>query len=199
MVIRRRLFGGRLGVSSSVAGKKGSGLLGRLLVGNRDGSFFAGRAVVDFDEILVEPKFDFVVAFLIFGWHFKNLDVDFAAAVKVADDGIGKFRKGARANIAFGVVAVFVHEEKDVGLVEMLVIILVALGEAIGISIVARGENTTKRKTGSGRNFGREIFVFEDRTRPVDDLIAAAFEVATPVECAFVEFGAARDNKFFHN
>ena len=36
------------------------------IVGDGDGGFFAGRAAVNFNPILVKPEFDFVVTILIF-------------------------------------------------------------------------------------------------------------------------------------
>ncbi len=193
------IFGGVGGLGRFAAGDERSGVLGRLFVGNGNGGFLAGRALVDLDPVLVEPEFDFFVAILIFGRHLEDVDVDLAAAIEVADDGVGDLGDHAAADVAFDAVFVFVHEEKGVGLVEILVEALVDFGLALGVIVVARGEPTAEREARGGLGFVGSFGFGRDRAGPVDDFVAAAFEVTTPVEGTLVELRAAGDNEFFHD
>lgn len=169
-------------------------LFGRLLIGDRYGGFFAGRAVVNLDPVLVKPEFDFFVTVLVFGGHFKDVDFDFATTVEIIDDGVGDLGDHAAADVTFDAVFIFVHEEEGVGLVEVFVETLVDLGEALTVIVVTRGEPTAEGKTWGGLGLVDGVWLGGDGAGPVDNFVAAAFEVATPVEGAFVEFGAAGDD-----
>lgn len=181
-----RLFGVFGSLRSFAAGNERSSLFGRLLVGDGDGGLFAGGAVVDLDPVLVEPEFDFFVAVLVFGRHLEDVDLDFAAAIEVVNDGVGDLGDHAAADVAFDAVLIFIHEEESVGLVEVLIEALVDLGEALAVIVVARGEPTSEGEAWGGLGFVDGLGLGGNRARPVDDFVAAAFEVATPVEGAFV-------------
>ncbi len=121
------------------------------------------------------------------------------AAIEIVDDAIGELGDGAGADVTFDAVFIFVHDEVKIGLIEMFVELLIELSHAIGVGGIARANKATEREAWSGRLLGEEVFVFEERTGPVNDFIAAAFKIATPVECTFVKFATAGDNEFFHD
>lgn len=202
-------YNGRCGYG---AGRKGVGFgggrsffgdgfvgFGGSFVGNRDGGLFAGGATVDFNPILVEPEFDLVVARLFLGWHLENLDVDFATTVKVTNNGVSELGDGAGADVAFDTVFVFVHEEEGVGLVEVLIELLVEFGHALGIGCVALANQAAEGKTGSGRGLGERVFVLKDGAGPVDDFVAATFEIASPIKRTFIKFRTARNDQLSHS
>ncbi len=80
----------------------------------------------------------------------------------------------------------------------MFVKLLVEFGHAIRIRGVALVNEATKRETGGRRGLGEEIFVLKKWSGPVDDFVATALEIAAPIEGAFVEFCATRDDEFLH-
>ncbi len=183
---RSRHFGG-----GGTASDERGGFGGRLFIRNRHSGLFAGRTLVDFNPVLVEPELDFVVAGLVFGRHFENIDLGFAAAIEIVDDGVSNLGNHAGADIAFDAVFVLVHKEESVGLIEIFVKTLVDFGLAFGVIIITRGEPAAERKAGSGLSFVGGFWFGRDGARPINDFVAAAFEIATPVKCAFVELGAA--------
>lgn len=120
------------------------------VVRDGNGGFLASGAVVDFDPILVEPEFNFVVAVLGFGGEFQNVDFDFFATVQIASDDVGEFGDGAGANVAFDAIFVFVHEEEGVGLVEVFIEAFVDFGHASDIIRIIRRKPATEGKSGFG-------------------------------------------------
>lgn len=168
------------------------------IIGDWDGGFAAGGAVVNFEPILVEPKLNFVVAVLGFGGEFQDIDFGLFAAIEIANDDVGEFGDGAGTDVALNAVFVFVHEEESVGLVEVFIEAFVEISEALGVVGISGFEPAAKRETGSGLGFVKGFFFKRDRGGPVDDVVATTFEVASPIERALVQFGTAGNNEFFH-
>lgn len=189
--------GGAGGILAASEG--GNGLLGGYGIRNWHSGFFAGRTMINFDPTLFEPEFDFFIATGFFGGHFEEIDFNFAATIKVADECVGEFRKSTGTDVAFNVIFVFVHDKKGVGLVEVFVELAIELGHAVGVSGVVGFKKATEGKTRGGWNFGHRVFVFKKWTWPVDYFVTAPFKVATPVEGSFVKFCAARNNQLFHS
>lgn len=156
------------------------------VVRDGDGGFAAGGAVVNLEPILVKPKLNFVVAVLGFRGEFQDIDFGFFAAVEIANDDVGKFGDGAGADVALDAVFIFVHEEESVGLVEVFIEAFVEISEAFGVVGISGLEPAAERETGSGLGFVKGFFFERDGGRPVDDVVAATFEVASPIERALV-------------
>ncbi len=91
--------------------------------------FFTAGALINLYPILAEPEIDFFVTVLLGGRHLQKVDFDFFAVVEVADDGVSHLGDGARANVAADTIFVFVHEEKDVGAVEILIKTRIDIGD----------------------------------------------------------------------
>lgn len=91
------------------------------VAGDGDGGSAAGRAVIDFQPILIKPELNFVVTVLRFGGEFQDVDFGFLAAVEIAGDNISEFGDSAGADVAFGAVFILVHKEEGVGLVEVFI------------------------------------------------------------------------------
>ncbi len=75
----------------------------------------------------------------------------------------------------------------------MFVELLVEFDHAVDVGWVARMDELAEGKTRGGLDIRGEVFVLKKRARPVDNIVAATFKVATPVEGTFVKFAAARD------
>lgn len=112
---------------------------------------------------------------LLVGGLLEDENLDVFIVVEIIHDDVGKFRHGAGTDVADDVVLIFVHEEERVGIVEIAVETAIDFGHFDGI--VALG----------------------DGLGVVENFVAAAFEIAAPVGDLFGEFGAARDNDFFHD
>ncbi len=83
--------------------------------GDGHGGLFAGGAVVDFNPALVKPELDFFVTGLVGRWFLKQVNLNFAATIKIANHNVAKLRKRTRANVAAKTVFIFVHQEEYVG------------------------------------------------------------------------------------
>lgn len=140
-------FGGRLGGS----------------FGDRNGSFFAGRAVIDMNPTLVKPEADFFVTGLFDGWGLEEIDFDLFPAIEIRDEGVTQLGEGTRANIATDVVVVFVHKEKDVGTIDVLVKRSINIGEILG-------------------TFGCS------NARVINDLVTTTLKITSPVSGTFLKF-----------
>lgn len=199
--LARWLDGGkrRCGSRGSGADFDGGGEFdGGAFVRNGDSSLLARRAAIDFEPILIKPEFDFVIAAEFFGRHLQEVNLDFAAAIEVADDSVGEFGESARADVARNAVFVFVHDKESIGLVEVFVELLIKLRHTFGVIGIAGADNLAEGEARSRRSFGEEILVLKKRARPVDYFIATTFEIASPVESTLVQFRTTRNNKFFH-
>ena len=107
--------------------------------------------------------------------HLENIDFDFFTTVEIGDNSISELGEGAGANVTTDVVFVFVHEEENVGAINILVEGDVNVGEIGGI-----------------------ISFFGDRGRKINDFVTPALKVAAPVSGTFLKFGVTSDNEFFH-
>ncbi len=106
----------------------------------------------------------------------EKVDFDFFAVIEVFDDSVSKFGESARTDITADIFIVFVHEEEDVGAFKILEERDIDVGEIL--SVIAFGRNSA---------------------RVVNDFIATAFKIASPVSGTFLEFGTSCDDEFLHN
>lgn len=140
-------FGGRLGGS----------------FGDRNGSFFAGWAVIDMNPTLVKPEADFFVTSLFDGRGLEEIDFDLFPAIEIRDERITQLGESTRANIATDVVVVFVHEEKDIGTIDVLIKRSINIGEILG------------------------TFGCSD-ARVINDLVTTTLKITSPVSGTFLKF-----------
>lgn len=156
------------------------------VVRDGDGGLAAGGTVVNFEPILVKPKLNFVIAVLGFRWEFQDIDFGFFAAIEIANDDVSKLGDGTGADVALDAVFIFVHEEEGIGLVEVFIEAFVEIGEALGVVGISGLEPAAEREAGSGLGFVKGFFFERDGGGPVDDVVATAFEVASPIERTLV-------------
>ncbi len=129
------------------------------------------RFVEKFDFTALEPEFNFVVAILGLGGHLEEENFDFLATIEIVNDGVSELGKRTGADVAFDAVFILVHDEMNVGFVEVSVKTLMGGGEIVG----------------SGFGGG-----------PIENLVAGASEVTAPVGDRFAEFGATGNDDCFH-
>lgn len=158
---------------------------------------------VNLDETLIEPKADFFKTTLGFVGHLKEINLGLMVMVEVISNDVLEFGIGASTDIAGDIVAVFVHDEENIGAVKILPKAFVGAKETLGISTVARSEGLARVEA---RNWSVLDGVFigvgiilENWSWPINDFVTATLEITSPVDGTFVKFGATADNEFFHN
>ncbi len=158
---------------------------------------------VNFDEALIEPKADFFETTLGFVGHLKEINLGLMVMVEVISNDVLEFGIGASTDIAGDIVAVFVHDEDNIGAVKILPKAFVGAKETLGISTVARSEGLARVEA---RNWAILDGVFigvgiilENWGWPINNFVTATLEITSPVDGTFVKFGATADNEFFHN
>lgn len=193
----------------------GSGWLGLGLGFSLDGSrgFFGGRLFADgrgglgrainLNQALREPEADFLVATLGLIGHLEEVDFGLVMVVEIISNDVLEFGVSTDTNVAVDIMMVFVHDEEDIGAVEILPEALVGAEEAFGIGAVARLQRSAGIETGDGAVGDKIVInsfgvVIKNGRWPVNDFVATSFKVASPIDGAFVKFGASANDEFFH-
>lgn len=100
-------------------------------------------------------------------------------------------------------MTVFVHDKENIGTVKISPEAFVSAKKALGVSAVVRAERLARIKTRNwavlGGVFANVGVVLENWGRPVNDFVATALKITSPVDGTFVKFGATANNEFFHN
>lgn len=172
-------------------------------LGLADGRFDFGW-VIDLDKALFEPKTDFFETILGLIGHFEEVNFGLMVMIEIVRNDVLEFGISAGADVTDGVATIFVHDEEDVSAIEIFPEAFVSADETFGVGAVVFGEKFCSVEARNGAVFDLVIIdgvgiVFENRGGPVNDFIATTFEIASPVDGAFVEFGATANNEFFHN
>lgn len=159
--------------------------------------------MIDLDKILCEPKIDFLKTTLRFVGHLEEIDFGLVMVIEIISDDMLEFGIGTSADVTSNAVVVFIHDEEDIGAVEVFPEAFISAEEAFGVGAVAFGERLAgvearNRAVFDGIVNGVRI-ILKNGSRPINDRITATFEIAPPVDGTFVEFGATTNNEFFHN
>lgn len=81
----------------------------------------------------------------LFGREFEKFDFDLAATVEIVDNDIVDLRKSVGTDVALNTIFVFVHDEEDIGLIEMSVELAVEFNHSFSVSGISRGDKFAER------------------------------------------------------